>query len=71
MNKSEARARLLELRDVLNENIRRYYVEGESEYEIANDIDMSRQWVNRRRNQVLDELTMPKRKRVNSQILLN
>ena len=51
--------------------IRCYYVEGESEYEIANDMDMSRQWVNRRRNQVLDELTMPKRKRVNSQILLN
>lgn len=51
--------------------IRRYYVEGESEYEIAEAMDMSRQWVNQRRNLVVDELAMPKRKRANSQILLN
>ena len=50
--------------------IRCYYVEGESEYEIADEMDMSRQWVNRRRNIVLDELMMAKRKRANSQILL-
>ena len=51
--------------------IRKYYVEGESEYEIAEAMDMSRQWVNQRRNMVVDELAMPKRKRANSQILLN
>jgi len=51
--------------------IRRYYVEGESEYEIAEAMDMSRQWVNQRRNMVVDELAMPKRKRANSQIILN
>ena len=51
--------------------IRRYYVEGESEYEIADAMDMSRQWVNQRRNLVVDELAMPKRKKANSQILLN
>ena len=50
--------------------IRCYYVEGESEYEIADAMDMSRQWVNKRRNMVVDELAMPKRKRTNSQILL-
>ena len=50
--------------------VRCYYVEGESEYEIARDMDMSRNWVNKRRNLVLDELLMPKRKRANSQIVL-
>ena len=50
--------------------IRCYYVEGESEYEIADAMDMSRQWVNKRRNLVVDELALPKRKRTNSQILL-
>lgn len=50
--------------------IRCYYVEGESEYEIADEMDMSRQWVNKRRNLVVDELALPKRKRTNSQILL-
>ena len=51
--------------------IRRYYVEGESEYEIADAMDMSRQWVNQRRNLIVDELAIPKRNRTNSQILLN
>ena len=50
--------------------IRYYYVEGRSEYEIADEMDMSRQWVNARRNMVVDELTMPKKRKGNSQILL-
>ena len=33
--------------------IRCYYIEGQSEYEIANEMDMSRQWVNQRRMQIL------------------
>ena len=36
--------------------IRCYYIEGQSEYEIAQDMDMSRQWVNKRRGQILDSL---------------
>ena len=36
--------------------IRCYYIEGQSEYEIAQDMDMSRQWVNQRRGQILDSL---------------
>ena len=51
--------------------IRCYYVEGESEYTIAEEIEMSRQWVNQRRNQILDELSMPKKKTRHSRILLN
>lgn len=50
--------------------IRCYYVEGESEYTIAEEIEMSRQWVNQRRNQILDELSMLKKKTRHSQILL-
>ena len=50
--------------------IRCYYVEGESEYEIADAMDMSRQWVNKRRNLIVDELAMPKKIRVHSQSLL-
>ena len=50
--------------------IRRYYIEGESEYEIANAMDKSRQWVNQRRNMIVDELAIPKRNRTNSRILL-
>lgn len=51
--------------------IRCYYVEGESEYTIAEEIEMSRQWVNQRRNQLIDELIMPKKKtKHNSQSLL-
>ena len=51
--------------------IRCYYVEGQSEYEIADEMDNSRQWVNQRRNLVLDELAMPKKKiKANSQSLL-
>ena len=33
--------------------IRCYYVEGQSEYDIAQEMDMSRQWVNQRRMQIL------------------
>ena len=47
--------------------IRCYYVEGQSEYEIADEMDMSRNWVNNRRNTVLNALLMTKR---NSQIVL-
>lgn len=36
--------------------IRCYYVEGQSEYEIARDMDVSRQWVNQRRTQIVGEL---------------
>ena len=36
--------------------IRYYYVEGQSEYEIAQELDISRQWVNQRRVAVLDML---------------
>ena len=50
--------------------IRCYYVEGESEYEIADAMDMSRQWVNKRRNLIVDELAMPKKIRVHGQSLL-
>ena len=50
--------------------IRCYYVEGESEYQIAEDMDMSRQWVNQCRNRVLDELAARKRKKASSQNLL-
>ena len=50
--------------------IRYYYVEGESEYEIADEMDMSRQWVNQRRNQVMDALAFGERKRANSRNVL-
>ena len=50
--------------------IRCYYVEGQSEYEIADEMDKSRQWVNKRRNLIMDELTIPKRFRVSSQNVL-
>ena len=36
--------------------IRCYYIEGQSEYEIARDMDVSRQWVNQRRAQIVGEL---------------
>lgn len=51
--------------------IRSYYVEGQSEYEIADVLEMSRQWVNQRRNLLMDELAMPKKKSRHSQNLLN
>lgn len=50
--------------------VRYYYVEGLSEYEIATELDMSQQWVNQRRNRILDELATQKRKIANSQNLL-
>ena len=50
--------------------IRCYYVEGESEYEIANDMDKSRQWVNKRRNIIMDELAMQRKFRQSSQNVL-
>ena len=40
--------------------IRCYYVEGESDYEIARDMDMSPQWVQQQRNKTLDRLTQRK-----------
>jgi len=50
--------------------IRSYYVEGQSEYEIADVLEMSRQWVNQRRNLLMDELAMPKKKTRHGQNLL-
>lgn len=50
--------------------IRCYYVEGDSEYEIARDMDKSRQWVNKRRNMIMDELAVPKRFRTGGQNVL-
>ena len=50
--------------------IRYYYVEGQSEYEIAEEMDMSRTWVSQRRNLVLDALMLQKRKRTNVQNIL-
>ena len=50
--------------------IRYYYVEGRSEYEIADEMDKSRQWVNKRRNLIMDELAVPKRFRTGSQNVL-
>lgn len=50
--------------------VRRYYVEAQSEYEIAEEMDMSRNWVNQRRNTVLDALLVPKRKKTNVQTVL-
>ena len=43
--------------------IRCYYVEGESEYQIAEEMDMSRQWVNQRRNQVMDQLAAQRKEK--------
>ena len=51
--------------------IRCYYVEGQSEYEIADEMERSRNWVNQRRNIVLDALAHTKRKNANSQNVLN
>ena len=50
--------------------IRYYYIEGQSEYEIADEMDMSRTWVSQRRNLVLDALMLPKRNRTNVQKVL-
>ena len=51
--------------------IRCYYVEGQSEYDIAQEMDMSRNWVNNRRNLILDELAAPRKKfKGNSQNVL-
>ena len=36
--------------------LRCYYVEGESDYEIAKEMDMSPQWVQKRRNKTLELL---------------
>ena len=41
--------------------IRCYYVEGESDYEIAREIDMSPQWVQQQRNKTLDFLSTRKK----------
>ena len=50
--------------------IRRYYIEAQSEYEIAEEMDMSRNWINQRRNLVLDALMAPKRKKGSVQNVL-
>ena len=50
--------------------IRYYYVEGQSEYEIAEEMDMSRTWVSQRRNLVLDAIMLQKKKRTNVQNIL-
>ena len=50
--------------------IRYYYVEGQSEYEIAEEMDMSRTWVSQRRNMVLDALMLSKRKRADVRKIL-
>ena len=50
--------------------IRYYYIEGQSEYEIAEEMDRSRTWVSQRRNLVLDALMLPKRKRADVQKVL-
>lgn len=50
--------------------IRYYYVEGQSEYEIAEEMDMSRTWVSQRRNLVLDALMLQKKKRTNVKNIL-
>lgn len=49
--------------------VRRYYIEGESEYEIADAMEMSRNWVNQRRSIILEQLTMPIRKRHSQNVL--
>ena len=41
--------------------IRYYYIEGQSEYEIADEIDMSRQWMNQRRSIVIDTIARNKK----------
>ena len=51
--------------------IRCYYVEGLSEEKTAEAIGISRQWVNQRRNILLEELSMPKKIQKHSKILLN
>lgn len=51
--------------------IRYYYVEGISEYEIADEMGMSRQWVNQRRNLLVEALQNKKKNKGDSQILLN
>lgn len=41
--------------------IRCYYVEGQSEYEIAQEMEMSRQWVNQRRAMIIEAMNRTKR----------
>ena len=49
--------------------IRCYYVEGESEREIAEKLELSQQWVNMRRNLIIDEMRK-KKSLQNGKILL-
>ena len=51
--------------------IRYYYVEGQSEYEIAEEMDVSRQWVNQRRSVVIDTLARNKKISRDGQNILN
>ena len=41
--------------------IRYYYVEGQSDYEIAEEMEMSQQWVNQRRSVVMDTIAREKK----------
>ncbi len=50
--------------------IRYYYIEGQSEYEIADAIDMSRQWVNQRRSIVIDTIARNKKNSRDGQNIL-
>lgn len=50
--------------------IRYYYIEGQSEYEIADEIDMSRQWVNQRRSIVIDTIARNKKNSRDGQNIL-
>ena len=50
--------------------IRYYYVEGESDYWIAREMEKSQQWVNERRLKIIEILTQKKKKRGNGQSML-
>lgn len=50
--------------------IRYYYVEGQSEYEIADEMDVSRQWVNQRRSVVIDTIARNKKNSRDGQNIL-
>ena len=50
--------------------IRCYYIEGQSEYDIAQEMDMSRQWVNQRRQEILVHLGAKRKNLASSQNVL-
>lgn len=51
--------------------IRNYYINGMSEEKTAEEIGISRQWVNQRRKLLIEELNLPKKLQQYSKILLN